>query len=152
MKAVTDWFGAGKKAAICACMIIIGIFLTIFGPSKGTLGFVEYMLYAIALTGFVNILFSKINHINISFLPFLLVNIVLGSVAVNLVQLSISDMGTATLIGLEAVLALVAWVVYALLMKEIAFFRRVVTAFFCTALNSLSLVVMLFVIAILRWN
>lgn len=152
MEQIKEYFDIKKKIVTTLFFLLFGIGLTLFGPREGISGFVEYLFYVGFLSGWINILFSKGLKTNLFFPVFLLFNLAGTGFFILLFQVNVEEIGTNVITALACLLAIALWVAESLLIKGVPFAKRVVSGFFCMVLNGLSMVVVLFFIALLRWR
>ncbi len=152
MNQVKEWFTIKRKLIISGLAILVGVGFTLFGPKEGTLGYTEYMLYLAGLVGFINVLFSKAIKCNMFYPVSIVTNLVGAAISIALFRVNMEEIGTSTMVTLVCGIALVLWIANGLLMKGVSFAKRAVSGFFCAVLNEISMVVVLFVIALLRWK
>lgn len=137
---VSHWLGNGKKMIIGGIFLVSGIiwFLCTNMNVEGDAFRFIYLCMIVGLMCFVNAMFSKLTGNNINLFVFLLINIVLSTLAL---EMNIDyDLQFAFQCGCFVF----AWVFHGILLPEKQILKRIVMSFFLAFFSLLAVFVSLF--------
>ena len=142
-----EWFTNARKIAIGSILLVAGVVIQLIFYWGEELGVTQAMLIFTGLISYINVLYSRKDYGNISYIPYVFANVIVTILLYQIFAVTEGPVQGAVLI----IAFIVLWVLNSLLVHRESVGRRILVGFLITLFNELFFYIIMFLAAMIPW-